>query len=71
MAKPGRKPTLPEKRIVAKIYLDRANHEFLKSKKNRTEYLNQLIERDRLENERSNSEGLTSYPVKGERLIKG
>jgi hypothetical protein len=68
MAKVGRKPTLPEKRLVKKIYLDRANLEFIKTKTNVTEYINKLIERDRLENMQADV-GTDVY--KPEKMIKG
>jgi hypothetical protein len=67
----GRKPTLPEKREPKKIYLDKANKKYLETKTNMTEYLNKLIEKDRLENIQTQSEGTTVYQVKSERLIKG
>lgn len=67
----GRKPTLPEKREAKKIYLDKANKKYLESKTNMTEYLNKLIEKDRLENMKTQSQETTGYPVKQERIIKG
>lgn len=74
MGRRGPKPD-PEKQsqIQTKIYLTKNNWEYVKNyhERDKTRYFNRLVEQDRLENEKPQSEGATVYPVKSERIVKG
>jgi len=48
----GRKPTLPEKRIVTKIYLDKDKKAYALDKPSMSEYINNLIAEDMKKNEK-------------------
>jgi hypothetical protein len=72
MGKRGPKPD-PEKQnqIQTKIYLKPENWKYVDDQKNKTEYINELIEKDRLENAKTRNnqtelEGPVLYPIRAE-----